>query len=70
MRGKGELNAHPPRASLKGKSLEKTVRFCSTKNRLGWRSSQSHVTVDHAPGRATGVQISHSAPILAQMAQW
>ena len=28
---------------------------------LGWRSSQSHQTVDLAPGRATGVQISHPA---------
>jgi hypothetical protein len=28
---------------------------------LSWRSSQSHLAVDEAPGRATGVQISHSA---------
>ena len=28
---------------------------------LSWRSSQSHLTVDQVPERATGVQISYSA---------
>ena len=30
-------------------------------NQLSWRSSQSHLTVDQVPERATGVQISYSA---------
>lgn len=35
-------------------------------NTLGWRSSQSHLAVDEAAVRPTGVQISHPAPNFAK----
>ena len=45
---------------------------------LGWRSSQSHLAVDEAAVRPTGVQISHPAPkslliaqkLLAKLPTW